>query len=749
MKKIVSCLLTVMLAMMLGAQTYAAGVFPDVTDLQTATNTSTLYMMGILNGDANGRFNGSASLTRAQFCKMAIIAMGLGDDEPMYRNRTIFPDVSASHWARGYINLAVSGEKKIIQGNGDGSFKPDSTINYAQAITILARVLGYSDKDAGYMWPEGYLSLAKDIGLADGINLSATSGISRADAARLFCNLLRTDVKGGSEYITSLGSVRTDVIILDINAKSADGSENAVYTSSGTYKMKSGKMPEEFLGMKGSILLDKDGKIKTFLEETDTIRKTIVVSEVQASWVKDNNGNKYDIDSTDAAYTAEKATTYGDLWTSINAGQSIIIYFDNSQNVEAVFVNSKKSENVQIADDGGSAKVFSRILNGDNDYIIYKNGVQVTESDICKYDVATYDSMSKILNISDFRVTACYENAYPNAVCPEKITVMGHEFEVLEAAYSSLGRFKIGDKATFLFTSDNKVAGVVGANSVSSTAVGIMQSSSQSSVSVKLLNGITVSGKSSISQDSLDKLAGTLVSVSSNGQGKISVTKIQTSGNKYGRLDMKNLKLGNIDIGNDVMIFERVGNSVASQISKDDIADDVISGDKVLYARRNANGKINLLVLEDITGDIYTYGFMKYSASISENEDVVVNNGSVTVKNSGKNKTVGSLSTKTAYANDVAVGIVGTTDGKLAGYIKLVKAENVSRSDFYTDDGETTVKVKGMTFGVSEIVECYNKSTDGWFDSLDDALKFSDKFTVYYDKLPSEGGKIRMIVAEK
>lgn len=749
MKKIVSCMLTVMLTMLLGAQAYAVGVFPDVSDLQTATDTSTLYMMGILNGDSNGRFNGNASLTRAQFCKMAIIAMGLGDDEPMYRNRTIFPDVSASHWARGYINLAVSGEKKIIQGNGDGSFKPDNTINYAQAITILARILGYSDKDAGYMWPDGYLSLAKDIGLSDGLNISATSGISRANAAKLFCNLLRADVKDGGEYMTSLCSVKTDVIILDINAKSADGSENAVYTSSGTYKMKSGTMPQEFLGMKGSIMLDKDGKIKTFLEETDTIRKTIVVSEVQASWVKDNNGNKYDIDSTDAAYTAEKVTTYGDLWTSINAGQSIIIYFDNSQNVEAVFVNSKKSEDVQIAETNGDATTFSAILGGDKDYIIYKNGKQIEEDDICKYDVATYDSMSKILNVSDFRMTACYENAYPNETCPEKITLMGHEFEILEDAYASLNRFKIGDKATFLFTSDNKIAGVVNANTITSTAVGIMQSSSPSNVSVKLLNGITVSGRSNVSQDNLTKLTGTLVTVSSNSKGQISATKVQTSNSKYGKLDMEKFTLGSIKISGDVTIFERVGDSAAVEISKDDLAQNIIPSEKIIYAKRNSNGKINLLVLEDVTGDMYTYGFMKYSSSTSENDGVVVNNGTVTVKNSGKNKTVGSLSTKTAYANDVAVGIVGTTDGKLAGYIKLVKAENVSRSDFYTDDGETTVKVKGMTFDVSEIVECYNKSTDGWFDSLDDALKFSDRFTVYYDKLPSEGGKIRMIVAEK
>jgi hypothetical protein len=48
------------------------------------------------------------------------------------------------------------------------------------------RMLGYTDADAGMMWPDGYMSLAFDVGLTEGISSSWTAPITRAQAAHLF-----------------------------------------------------------------------------------------------------------------------------------------------------------------------------------------------------------------------------------------------------------------------------------------------------------------------------------------------------------------------------------------------------------------------------------------------------------------------------------------------------------------------------------------------------------------------------------
>ena len=129
--------------------------FPDVTDAELSRDVDALRMLGAVEGDGTGYFKPNDTLTRAQFCKMAVVVLGRGDEEYIYRNRTIFPDVRADHWARGYINLAVTAENKIIIGNGDGTFRPDDNISYAQAVTMLMRMLGYSDADAGMLWPHG------------------------------------------------------------------------------------------------------------------------------------------------------------------------------------------------------------------------------------------------------------------------------------------------------------------------------------------------------------------------------------------------------------------------------------------------------------------------------------------------------------------------------------------------------------------------------------------------------------------
>ena len=96
----------------------------------------------------------------------------------------------SGHWARGYINLAVTinlgaasdgtGGTKLIRGMGNGTFQPDRAITYAEAVTILIRMLGYSDADAGMLWPKGYLDLAAKIGLTGGLSLTANQSLTRA-----------------------------------------------------------------------------------------------------------------------------------------------------------------------------------------------------------------------------------------------------------------------------------------------------------------------------------------------------------------------------------------------------------------------------------------------------------------------------------------------------------------------------------------------------------------------------------------
>ena len=233
----------------------AAGTssFSDVTDPATAVNADILRLMGVADGTGGNRFNPGQKLTRAQFCTMVVNFMGMGDDVVLHSTRTIFTDVPSSHWARGYVNLAAStmledggasgsgsdSEQKpagtpLISGIGDGRFLPDSQLTYAQAVTILIRVLGYSSSKVGAVWPDGYLNLAQSIGLTDGISAGPNDLIDRAQAAQLFVNALSCETGDGKEYYTTLGSAKEDTILLAVNTETDDGSAMGVVTGEST-----------------------------------------------------------------------------------------------------------------------------------------------------------------------------------------------------------------------------------------------------------------------------------------------------------------------------------------------------------------------------------------------------------------------------------------------------------------------------------------------------------------------------------
>ena len=125
-------ILTWMLALVLAVSSVAGGAlaaetgrFSDVSDPDTALAIETLRLMGALDGYPDGTFRPEGSLTRAQFCKMAIVMLGKADQVGSYKNYTIFPDVKPSHWAAAHINMAAKG-KGIIAGYPDGKFHPQS-----------------------------------------------------------------------------------------------------------------------------------------------------------------------------------------------------------------------------------------------------------------------------------------------------------------------------------------------------------------------------------------------------------------------------------------------------------------------------------------------------------------------------------------------------------------------------------------------------------------------------------------------
>ena len=280
--------------------------FSDITDPATAVNADILRLMGVVSGTGGNLFDPGGVLSRAQFCTMAVNFLQKGEEAPRYATRTIFTDVTSTHWARSFVNMAASytvtegeGENTqrvpLVSGVGDGRFLPDAEITLAEAVTILLRALSYTSKEAGAVWPQGYLDLANSIGLTDGVGLSASSSISRAQAAQLFVNALSCKTKDNKPYYTTLGTVPSDkAIILAVGVETDDGSSTgAVRTTnnkgSEAYLPAQGEgSPTALQGRQGTLVI-RDGKLAAFLPDNTTSVTITLAGDAQPTYIQGTN----------------------------------------------------------------------------------------------------------------------------------------------------------------------------------------------------------------------------------------------------------------------------------------------------------------------------------------------------------------------------------------------------------------------------------------------------------------------------
>ena len=762
----------------------AAGntAFTDITDPDQANAAEMLRLLGVVNGTGGGAFRPQGTLTRGEFCKMTVEIMGRGDEEPAQRSRTIFTDVSSTHWARGYINLAASitvggsaggdGESstagtRLIMGVGDGSFQPDRVITCGEAVTILMRVLGYGDGDVagGLNWYDGYMGLAGSAGLLDKLNLTGASTISRGQAAILFYNLLFAKTKGSdSLYLTGLGcKVEDGGILLDVNATLA-GSNTAVKTTTGTYKTDRAGLDENLEGMQGDVVLDKNDKLLAFQPKENITSRAVNVAEWEATWIRLLDGEQIQIQPDTRTFQSGEEKTYKDVYQDGRPGDSMTIYYDINGKIDYLFLPSTSfTGKAMVARNQPSGNPFTELTNGDSNYKIYKNGMPATVGDIRQYDVATYDSASKILYISDLKLTGIYENVSPSPKAPVSITVLGRAFDVLPEATNDLQNFKIGDMMTLLLTNDGKVAGVVTTAAAKGNAVGYVESITEDGkATVQLLDSVLgkVEGKTSYRKDSATKMMGELVTVSSNKQGQLTLTRLTggSSSGVTGKLDVAARTLGGTPLADNVAVYEKVGSSKLQPVKHSQITAVSVPASKILYASKDYAGRYNVLVLDDVTGDLYTYGFMSKGTMTTPSSMGEIVNSTVIVTTSDKNgetklELVGGVEVPRNAIGGVVASLNTLQDkNKIAGYVFLKELDGVHRSAF--DMKAKTVTTTDMVLPISDSVVCYNKTTKQWFtaedpmDALNQARAFSDNITIYYDRTPEDGGKVRMVVVQ-
>ena len=261
MKRILAVLLVCTLLL---SSTAFAMQFSDLQESDAFYDeVQTLAAFGIVSGDAAGTLRPYAPLSRAEFAKLAVGLLDKIDEAKAKTGASRFSDVASTHWALPYVNFVA--EQGIIVGYPDGTFAPDAEITYAQAITVVLRVLGYEESVLGGIWPNNYIHKAAALELTEGMQVSADASISRADAFVLLARALDTEMYGAkTKPADAFGfSFVENAVVLSTYETDASLAVGEVKTSVGTFKCPDMALVAGRLGCKVKFYLNEEQEIVT------------------------------------------------------------------------------------------------------------------------------------------------------------------------------------------------------------------------------------------------------------------------------------------------------------------------------------------------------------------------------------------------------------------------------------------------------------------------------------------------------
>lgn len=210
MKKRFLCLALVFVmvfSMITNAMAANVGPFVDVPQNSWfADYVSYVYNNGLMDGVGNNRFDPNGTMTRGMVATILYRAAGSKDVE--YRQE--FTDVTEGLW---YSNAVIwAADMGIVNGMGDGTFRPNQSITRQELTTMLYRYAGSPVSSGSYSSFKDQTDVAAFAaeatqwavengilgGYADG-TLRPAANVSRAEAAKMLTIFLNPDLEEKEE----------------------------------------------------------------------------------------------------------------------------------------------------------------------------------------------------------------------------------------------------------------------------------------------------------------------------------------------------------------------------------------------------------------------------------------------------------------------------------------------------------------------------------------------------------------------
>ncbi|MFR8415201.1 MAG: S-layer homology domain-containing protein [Hominilimicola sp.] len=205
--------------------------FPDVESTASyAQAVQELSALDVISGYDDGTFGPDKLVTRAEITKMIVDALAERSSAEASTESTKFADVSADHWAKGYINQGVA--DGFIAGMSDTEFDPDANVTYVQAQKMLVSAIGYETfAQAQGGWPTGYKTYAASLDITKGISgIKDSTELTRAQVAQMIDNAMDTPLCVIASWKPEWNGTKTP------NLEIRDGKEGRAYETLFTEK---------------------------------------------------------------------------------------------------------------------------------------------------------------------------------------------------------------------------------------------------------------------------------------------------------------------------------------------------------------------------------------------------------------------------------------------------------------------------------------------------------------------------------
>gem|GEM_PF-1508896 len=186
------------------------------TNDSNTLKADTLKLLGLFTGTNSG-YQLEDSFTRAQGVVMLLRLSGEADEAAAAQLKPNFTDVKSTNWAADAIAYAVS--KGYVKGIGNGAFAPDRVMSGKEFLTLINRLLGYTDAA-----PSTAEELSRNNGLlsADAAaRLTNAKPFLRGDMVEVVYAALQTNLSGSPK--TLLRSLVEDKGAISPDAAVASG----------------------------------------------------------------------------------------------------------------------------------------------------------------------------------------------------------------------------------------------------------------------------------------------------------------------------------------------------------------------------------------------------------------------------------------------------------------------------------------------------------------------------------------------